>query len=86
MYNTIVYLSEIDVDSNIYFGDLFNSYSVDFDYFNKVDYGSDEHLAYVRKFAKREAYQNVGPSGVVVVVNFSTIIPSSAMFSPPILA
>lgn len=64
MYNTIKYLSEFDVESNFYFRDLFNSYNVDFDYFNKVDYGSDEWLAYVRKFAKREAYQNVGPSGV----------------------
>lgn len=64
MYRTIVYLSEIDLESSNYFGDLFNSYNVDFDYFNKVDYGSDEWLAYVRQFAKNSAYQNVGPSGL----------------------
>ena len=63
MYKTIKSLAEINVESAEYFQDYFDSYNVDYgDLF--YDYGSDEHLAYVRQFAKREAYQNVGPSGV----------------------
>ena len=61
MGKTIRALAEINVESADYFQDFFSSYSIDFEF---VDYGSEEHLAYVRQFAKNSAYQNVGPSGL----------------------
>ena len=64
MYTTIKTLAEINVESAEYFQDYFDSYNVDFDNLVGVDYGSEEHLAYVRQFAKNSAYQNVGPSGI----------------------
>ena len=63
MYTTIKTLADINVESAEYFQDYFDSYNVDFDNLVGVDYGSEEHLAYVRQFARNRYDQNVGPSG-----------------------
>lgn len=67
MQKTIELLKQVNDESANYFQNLFDiiddefvSLSVD----GVKDYGSEEHLKYVRQFAKNSREQNVGPSGL----------------------
>ena len=63
MYKTINFLSEINVESALYFDFIFSNYVSDVSLSAEViDYGSEEHLDFVRKWAKKGRNYG-GPGG-----------------------